>query len=59
MKRLNIKNLLLIILMIGALIGIVKDFTMLMSGATYTWYGLLTGLVNVMIVGKGLDIIRG
>jgi hypothetical protein len=59
MKRINYKNLLILILMIGALIGIVKDITILISGATYTWFGLATGLINVIIVGLGIDKIRG
>ena len=59
MKRINYKNVLIIILMIGASIGIAKDFIQLMLGATYTWFGLATGLINVMIVGLGLDVIRG
>ena len=59
MKKINYKNLIILILMIGASIGIVKDFIQLMLGATYTWFGLATGIVNVMIVGLGLDVIRG
>ena len=59
MKKINFRNLLIIILMIGALIGISKDFINLMSGATYTWFGLVSGSINLIIIGKGLDIIRG
>ena len=59
MKKINYKNLIILILMIGASIGITKDFIQLMLGATYTWFGLATGIVNVMIVGLGLDVIRG
>lgn len=59
MKKINYKNLIILILMIGASIGIAKDFIQLMLGATYTWFGLATGIVNVMIVGLGLDVIRG
>jgi hypothetical protein len=59
MKKINYKNLIILILMIGATIGIAKDFIQLMLGATYTWFGLATGLINVMIVGLGLDAIRG
>ena len=59
MKRINYKNLLILILMIGASVGIAKDFIQLMLGATYTWFGALTGFINVMIVGIGLDKIRG
>lgn len=50
---------LILILMGVASIGIAKDFIQLMLGATYTWFGLATGLINVMIVGLGLDAIRG
>jgi hypothetical protein len=59
MKRINYKNLLILILMIGASIGIAKDFIQIMLGATYTWFGLATGFINVMIVGLGLDKLRG
>lgn len=59
MKKINYKNLLIQILMIGASVGIAKDFIQLMLGATYTWFGALTGFINVMIVGIGLDKIRG
>lgn len=56
--RLN-KKLLILILMGVASIGIAKDFITLMMGATYTWFGLLTGLINLVIIGKGLDYLRG
>ena len=59
MKKINYKNLIILILMIGASIGIAKDFIQLMLGATYTWFGLATGILNVMIVGLGLDVLRG
>lgn len=59
MKRLNYKNILILILMIGASIGIAKDFIQLMLGATYTWFGLATGLINLVILGKGMDYLRG
>lgn len=45
--------------MIGASVGIAKDFIQVMLGATYTWFGLATGFINLMIVGLGLDKIRG
>ena len=53
------KKLIVKILMIIALIGIAKDFIQIMLGATYTWFGLATGFINVMIVGLGLDKLRG
>lgn len=53
------KKILLIILMGVASIGIAKDFITLMSGATYTWFGLATGFINIVIIGKGLDALRG
>ena len=59
MQRLNYKNIILLILMIGASIGIAKDFIQLMLGDTYTWYGLATGIINIAIVGIGLDVLRG
>lgn len=59
MKRLNYKNILILILMIGASIGIIKDFATLMSGACYTWFGLATGSINLIILGKGMDYLRG
>ena len=60
-KKLKIKGvqkLIVKILMIIALIGIIKDFTTLMMGATYTWFGALTGFINVIIVGKGWDYLE-
>ena len=59
MQRLNYKNIILLILMIGASIGITKDLITLSLGATYTWYGLATGIINIAIVGIGLDVLRG
>lgn len=59
MKRLNYKNILILILMTGASVVIIKDFIQLMQGATYTWFGALTSLINIAIVGKGLDHLRG
>lgn len=59
MKRLNYKNILILILMGVASIGVAKDFITLMSGATYTWFGLVTGMINLTIIGKGLDYLRG
>jgi len=59
MKKINYKNLIILILMIGASIGIIKDFATLMTGATYTWFGLATGLINLIILGKGMDYLRG
>ena len=59
MKKINYKNLIILILMIGASIGITKDLITLSLGATYTWYGLATGIINIAIVGIGLDVLRG
>lgn len=59
MKKINYKNILILILMIGASVGVVKDFIQLMLGATYTWFGLATGLINLIILGKGMDYLRG
>lgn len=52
------KKILLIIMGVAS-IGIAKDFITLMSGATYTWFGLATSLINIVIIGKGLDYLRG
>lgn len=59
MKKLNYKNIILLIAMGVAGVGIISDFIQIMLGATYTWFGLATGFINVMIVGLGLDKIRG
>lgn len=58
MTKLNYKNLLIIMLMMGAGVVIVKDFIQLMQGATYTWFGAFTSLINIAVVGKGLDYFR-
>lgn len=57
--KLNYKNLILLIAMGVAGVGIISDFIQIMLGATYTWFGLATGFINVMIVGLGLDKLRG
>ena len=49
----------ILILMGVASIGITRDFITLMSGATYTWFGVATSLINIIIIGKGLDELRG
>lgn len=59
MTKLNYKNILIIMLMMGATVVIVKDFIQLMQGATYTWFGVFTSLINIAVVGKGLDYFRG
>jgi hypothetical protein len=46
------------ILMVLAIIGIAKDLITLMSGATFTWFGILTGMINVIILGKGWDFLE-
>lgn len=58
MTKLNYKNLLIIILMMGASLVIIKDFIQLMQGATYTWFGAFTSLINIAVVGKGMDYFR-
>lgn len=57
--KLNYKSLILLIAMGVAGVGIISDFIQIMLGATYTWFGLATGFINVMIVGLGLDKLRG
>ena len=59
MTKLNYKNILILILMTGASVVIIKDFIQLMQGATYTWFGAFTSLINIAVVGKGLDYFRG
>lgn len=55
----NIKRLLIIILMGVASISLAIDFVLLMKGATYTWFGVLTALFNCAVIGVGLDVVRG
>ena len=38
--------------------GIMRDFTTLMMGASFTWFGALTGMINVIILGKGWDYLE-
>lgn len=57
--KLNYKNLILLIAMGVAGVGIISDFILLMLGATYTWFGLFTCLINCVVIGKGLDYLRG
>lgn len=58
MKKINWKNLIIIILMGIASFGIINDFIKLMAGATYTWFGVITALINISILGLGLDEIK-
>lgn len=57
--KLNYKNLILLIAMGVAGVGIISDFIQLMLGATYTWIGVITSFINIAIIGKGLDHLRG
>ncbi len=53
------KKVLLMIIMGVAGVGIISDFIQLMLGATYTWFGVITCFINIAIIGKGLDYLRG
>lgn len=56
----NRKTLFIKILMGVASIRLALDFILLIFlGATYTWFGVLTALFNCLIVGVGLDVVRG
>ncbi len=56
----NKKTLLIKILMGVASIRLALDFiSLIFLGATYTWFGVLTALFNCLIVGVGLDVVRG
>lgn len=57
--KLNYKNLIILIAMGVAGVGIISDFIQLMLGATYTWFGVITCFINIVIIGKGLDYLRG
>lgn len=57
--KLNYKNLILLIVMGVAGVGIISDFIQLILGATYTWFGVITCFINIAIIGKGLDYLRG
>ena len=53
------KTLLLKILMGVASIRLISDLVLITTGATYTWFGVLTALFNCFILGIGLDVVRG
>ena len=57
--KIKYKNLILLIAMGVAGVSIISDFIKLMLGASYTWFGLFTCLINCVVIGKGLDYIRG
>lgn len=59
MTKVNFKNVIVLILMLGAILGIVADGINLMKGASYTWIGLITGLLNLVILGLCVDYLRG
>ena len=53
------KRILILVLMGVASIRLALDFILIMQGATYSWFGVLTALFNCFIVGVGLDVVRG
>lgn len=53
------RNILLKILMGVAGIRLISDLILIIIGATYTWFGVLTALFNCFILGIGLDVVRG
>lgn len=59
MNKLNYKNILILILMGVASIGVARDLITLLSGAIYTWFGLVTGFAKVILLGLCVDVIRG
>lgn len=59
MKRIDFKNVIILILMFGSLLGIVSDGINLMRGASYTWFGLITAIFNIIILGLCCDYLRG
>ena len=59
MRKLNFKNIIILILMFGALLGVISDAIYLMNGASYTWFGLITAFINIAILGVGVDHFRG
>lgn len=55
----KLKKTLIILLMGVASINLLIDLAYLMLGYTYTWLGLGTALIYVVIIGVALDILRG
>lgn len=53
--KLNYKNILIIILMIISILITINDLIALTIGASYTLIGWITCLINITIIGKGLD----
>lgn len=54
------RNILLKILMGVAGIRLISDLILIIIiGATYTRFGVLTALFNCFILGIGLDVVRG
>lgn len=55
MKKINKKNLLLLITFILCVIRIIKDIICLFLGATFTWFGLITFVITMVISGAIFD----
>ena len=55
----KLKKTLIFLLMGVASINLIVDLIYLMNGYTYTWLGLGTALIYVVIIGVALDILRG
>ena len=53
--KLNYKNILIIILMTTSILITINDLIALTIGASYTLIGWITCLINIIIIGKGLD----
>lgn len=59
MKKFNCKKMLILGGMVIASLMLVSDLIKITMGASYTWFGLIVAMVNIAIVGKGLDYFRG
>lgn len=56
MKKLNYKNIILFIIMIIFIILFLKDwFIILIKGAAFTWFGLITNMLYIFIAGAIYD----
>lgn len=59
MKKLNVKNIVLVMMMLLATGWLIGDLILItFYGASYTWFGLITAGLNVCVIGLGGDYLN-
>lgn len=58
MRKLNIKNILIALVVLIALGWLIGDLVLLVIGASYTMFGFITAILNLLVVGLGGDYLN-